>query len=68
MNDALYGFRFRITWAATGYTIIVNGRTLDAAQAKADRFAFLKKALHVRYLGVTEPLPKDLPRIPYKVF
>lgn len=64
----LLGYRFRLVWAATSMTVIVNGKHEEDARGRAEKW--LKRgALFAQFLGTCEPLPRDRrEKLPRKVF
>lgn len=62
------GYRFRLVWAATSMTVIVNGTREDDARKRAEKW--LKRgALFAQFLGTCEPLPPNRrEKLPRKVF
>lgn len=70
----LRGYLFRLVWAATAMTVIVNDTNYKDARERTER-RWLQRigrergALFVQFLGTCEPLPPNRrEKLPRKVF
>ena len=67
MHAALTGYRYRMSWHATGYTVILNASNPTSLLGQLARYE--RKGARAHFLGTCAPIPvAPKSKLPREVF